>query len=33
MRYNSVVTTERFYIDHDLDSIAAELKTALRRAK
>ena len=33
MRHSSVVTTERFYIDHDLDSVAAELQHALRKAK
>ena len=33
MRHSSVVTTERFYINHDLDSVAAELQHALRKAK
>ena len=33
MRHSTIVTTERFYIDHDLDSVAAELLHALRKAK
>ena len=33
MRHSTIVTTERLYIDHDLDSVAAELQTALRKAK
>ena len=33
MRHSSVVTTERFYIDHDINSVAEELQNALRKAK
>ena len=33
MRHSSIVTTERFYISHDINSVAEELHGALRKAK
>ena len=33
MRQSTIVTTEGFYIDHDLDSVAAELLQAVKKAK
>ena len=33
MRHSSIVTTERFYISHDINPVAEELHGALRKAK
>ena len=33
MRQSTIVTTEGFYIDHDLDSVAAERQRAVRKPR
>ena len=33
MRHSSIVTTERIYISHDINSVAEELHRSFRKAK